>query len=622
VAPPRRKGQPSGLEGKAVEALREFDELNTAHRQFLTRYERNVDAYKGKITERSKASEHTHQLAPPYAEHIIETTVASMLDEQLRFKITPAHRLYQSPDELELAEKGAKAHQILLRMQMKLDRFDEKPRPWVLQERLAGMSPAKVYWRQSAKKRKRLVDTGFAGIPHLEVTEQAETVYDGPCVEVCDMTDFFWDDQAVSLDACGVVCHRTWPTFEECKRMQRLGYWENVDQLPATRDFSADLDERDRKWIDQKRGRIEVLEIWRREESGAMRVYTVANRTVLLREMDNPFWHGEFPFVLFVGQPLPFRILGRAQVEKIAALQEALWSIANQRLDNLMYLNNAIQMFNEDLIDDLDGQEWYPGARWVSQGPPDQAFQMWTPNPVPAQISIPAEGMVKADMQNLAGGFPFTSTSEAQTVNASTATEASLVASLAQRSIIGAKRQLYDGYRRIGQMMLELNQQFVREPVYSLVIGANDSYEQMEIVPQMLQGEYLFDIEPMTESLMRQERRSEGLSLFQALAPAALQAAPALAAQGVLFNMQKIFNTALESYDHEETDSWWLPMPQQAAPPGGMPGMGTPPSPDQGPGGVTNPSLAAGPQAVSNGNSMAPASMMQQFLADQTPSNA
>jgi len=94
---------------------------------------------------------------------------------------------------------------------------------------------------------------------------------------------------------------------------------------------------------------------------------------------------------------------------------------------------------------------------------------------------------------------------------------------------------------------------------------------------------------------------------------------------GAKLNTRKLYERVLESYDITNTEQWFQPEPppgQQQPPgqPGQPPGMGTPPSPEnqQAPQGVTNPSLAAGPQAVSNGNSMAPASMMQQSLAAQT----
>jgi hypothetical protein len=437
--------------------------------------------------------------------------------------------------------------------------------------------------------------------------------------------DFFWDDSATSLETCSMVVHRTWPTFEECKRMQRIGRWQNVDELRKERDMSVGLGEREKGGDpDKKRGRLEVVEIWRRMDDGTIRVYVIAERNVLLAEYDNPFDHGQFPFVLFVGQSTPFRIPGRPQIEKLSDLQSALWVVMNERLQNLVLLNNAVSIFNEDLVEDMDANDVYPGAKWAVHGDVNAAVGSWNPNPTPAQISIPAESMIKADMQNLGGGFPFTSTSEASNVNASTATEASLTASLAQRSIMEAKRHLYECYRRIGQMWIELNQQFTREPVYALVVGADDQMEMKEIMPWILEGEWVFDIQPMTESLMRQERRSEAGSLFQMVMPTVQIGAMT----GALVNTKRMYENLFESFDIADVDGMFMSAPpaQPGAPPGGpqgVPGMGTPPNPANAPqNGATNPSLAAGPLAPSNPMSMAPGQMMQQFNADTSPRNA
>jgi DNA uptake protein ComE-like DNA-binding protein len=63
------------------------------------------------------------------------------------------------------------------------------------------------------------------------------------------------------------------------------------------------------------------------------------------------------------------------------------------------------------------------------------AVTQWQPQPLP-QDSLQAESQIlKTHMQNLAGGQPFTSTSEANQINANTATEAALVTNLAQAAV-------------------------------------------------------------------------------------------------------------------------------------------------------------------------------------------
>ncbi len=589
----------------------------------MRRYERNRRAYEGVIEMRSEAAKWTHKLPPPYAEHIIETTVASLLDERLRFRVRPKPRLWNDAEELRRVELGAKAFEILLGQQLAQTRFHEKQRQLVLQERLSGLGVAKVYWRSSTRMRKRLVWPSEPGSYPLPVeTEEPDTAFDGPCVDVVDVRDFFWDDAASSLDECGVVAHRIWVTFAEAKAFERAGAWRNVDELKQHgRDFSAAFDERSAS-SEQKRGRIEVLEIWRRERDNKIRVYTVGQRSVELAQRDHPFWHGEMPFVVFAAQPKPFRIPGRPQIEKIAALQEALWSLGNQRLDNLELINNAVVLMREDM-DDPEAFQFFPGAVNTVSSPQDVV--LWQPDARAAEVSIPAEQMLKQDMQNLAGGFPFTSTSEARTAQANTATEASLVASIAQRSIVTAKTMLYYAYERIGQQLVELDGQLVREPTYVQAVGIDEPGEVTEILPQMLQGDWLFSVDPMSESIMRQERRAEALSFFQTLLQSA-QVNAMLAAQGFMrpLDWERVYRDLLEAYD-KVPDGYFKQGPAPQLP--GQ-GMGTPPQPGQQPQngqpqGVTNPQLAAGPGSPAHPASMSPlAARRQRFAAGSGASNA
>lgn len=533
--------------------------------------------------------------------------LSSMLDEKLRFKVKPRPRLFEA-GELQLALKGAEAHEILLSFQLDADRFDEKKRPFVLQERVAGMSPAKVYWRTSTRKRKRISEEKVMGLfPRLVETEQVETLYDGPCIEVIDVRDFVFDTGAVSQDRCGFFAQRMWLTKAEAEAFAKAKVFKHVDKMQESSDSSRDTITKKNK------DRFEVWEIWQERSDGTWQVFYVGNRNVLLEERDNPFWHGEHPFVVFSAQSKPFRLIGKSQVQKLMAIQEMIWSTAYQRGLNLDLINNAIVLMREDM-DDPEAFVFEPGAINTVAVPGEVV--LWTPDSTGAQVSLPAEQMLKADLQNLAGGQPFTSTGEARNVQANTATEASLVANIAQQNLVTAKTQLNYAYRRICQQMIELNQQFVRDPVYVGIVDLDTPQEQQEITPIMLQGDFFFDPAPMDESLMRQEKRAESMAVFNALAQAA-QLNAMLAAQGFMRPMdwERVFTDLLEAHD-KDAKLYFKDAPAPQLP--GAPGQ--PPAPGQGapqasPNGVTNPMLAAGQLAPSNENSMSPVAALQQYQA-------
>jgi hypothetical protein len=607
------------LPDDAAKALTRLEDCTTHHRSFCDRVDARHRSYWGHMEKRSKAARWTHKHAPKYVNHIVETTLASLVDEELRFRVRARSKMYE-PGEFERAAAGAKALEILLRWQLEQCHFDEQQRPYVLQNMIAGLTVGKISWQNTTRLRRKLVTqpqlvedpvTGepLGYVPRLVEVEQPDTVFDGPMFEVCDVRDFFWDEAAVSLDRCSVVAHRVWMTFDELKQAEKRGLYKNVDELKESKDFSGD-DYSDREFDanDAKRtkNRVAVEEIYWRTPSG-IRTCTLGNRTVLLKEpRDNPYWHGEYPFVVCSTQPDLFRIPGMSQVEKIMELQEALWDLINQTADNLEFINNAIAIVPEG----FDYEGWRHEPQAVNEAPDPSSVQMWAPNVIPAQVSLGHQALLKGEMQNLAGAFPFSSGTESQTMDQKTATGASIVTSLAQRSIAAQKYQLYLSYQRMGQQFLELDQQYVREPVWVEVVGVDSQPEFEQILPEVLQGQFNFSMRPMTESMMRQEKRAEALAKFQVL----MQAVPLFAMAQLPINPKTLLEDFLEAYDEPDVERFFSSQPQPAmAAAGGQPGQ---PSPNGGqPLGVTAPQSIDPAVSPSNQVSMSPELMNQRARA-------
>jgi hypothetical protein len=158
-------------------------------------------------------------------------------------------------------------------------------------------------------------------------------------------------------------------------------------------------------------------------------------------------------------------------------------------------------------------------------------------------------------------------------------------------------------YERIGQQMMELNQQYVRDAQYVEVVGLDSDYELKTILPEMLQGSYRFDIGPMNESLMRQEKRAEQIQLYDKI----MQTAQILVMMGAPPNGRALAEDLLEAYDKHDLDRYFAAQPPPQAPPG-VSGAGG----EQQQGGQTNPGLAAGPQSPSSQLSMSPEMFAQQ----------
>ena len=597
------------LSGKAGEALAELDELQGDHDDFVAAIEAAEDSYNGIFKASSEAASWTHQQTPRYVQHIVETTIASMIDPDLKFEIEARPKFYDAGEQ-ERVRKGAQGFEWLLDWQLTQDRFAEKQRDMLLQERLGGISWCKVYWHKSTRMKRKLHQDPETPYPSLVETDVPAVEFDGPCVEVCNNRDLVWDMGATTVERCSMIGHRLFVTYAEALAYQRVGIWKNVEALKDR--------ERTRQGENDRRrqGRIEVWEIWRREENGKINVYTVGERNTLLSERESPYWHGRMPFVYFSSRKKPLQMNGWSQVDQLKEIQEQLWSVENLTLDALMLSIMPIIMFREDM-DDPEALVFEPYARWPVTDP--SQVKMWTPEYNQAQVGLPHIQRLKADLQNLAGSQPFTSTSEARTMGANTATEASLVASIAQRSLTTAKTHWFQTCERVGQQFVELDQQYVRDPVYVTILDVDSEREIKEILPEMLQGEFNFSIRPMTESLIREARRAEATSKFQALG----QMLPMIAgissqSQGAIpaMNPWALVEDYVEAFDQGPVERYQMKAAPAPTPAGGSgpPGQQQP-RPETQTQGVTNGALAAGPQSPSNPDSQSPEVAMARFMA-------
>jgi len=606
-------------------AVAYFDEAKKHHRAFVTKVEENYKSYRGIIEEGTQAAQWTSKAHPPYINHIVETTLASLVDDELRYQIRPRPNIEMllDPNAAARAVEGAKLHQALWDWQIKRDGFSYIQRPFVLQNAIAGMTVAKTFWTEKSERRRKMVPqqepltgpdgtpmTDPMGQPIMTTTLKEQTavsvVYDGPTTEVRDVRDFLWHESAVSVDKARYVIDRVWLTLEEIEQAVSdgtmgpdAGGWSIAEVKKALgegKDFKDDLAYREQElWsIDRTKDLIEVLEVWDQVERDRI---VVANRKALLGFGDFPFFHAGPPFVVCSTQPDLFRIPGISQVEKVLHLQNLLWSVMNQRIDNLKLINNAIFWFRPD-IEDPDEYEFEPGARWPVEDPAQ--VQMWAPQVIPAEVSLGAESIIKGDLQNLAGGFPFTSSTESQTVDQKTATGASIVTNIAQRSINLAKTEVYRAWEQVGYQRMVLNQQFIREVTVAPLIGLDGQREFQLILPELLAGDYDFILEPISDTLMKQEEQASANALMQlALATMPVMIPLAQAGQGKVLNLQAFVEDLLRAYDKEDTDRYF----SRFTPPpmAGMPGQqqGTPPANGQVPQpGQPNPVGITGPNSI------------------------
>lgn len=619
-------------------------ECKSFHSDLMSKVKTRYDAYKGIVNRVSNAATWNSQLYPPYIMHIVETSLASLVDDKLRYRIRPRATLetYFDPSAGERARMGAEAHQVLFDWQVKRSKLQSQLRPFMLQNAIAGITVAKTLWSTKEERRRQLVPVehplvdemdqpiyGPDGTPmkHVQLEEQVKvvTTYDGPITETRDIHDFMWHEAATTIENARYLVDRVWMSPEDYWKgysgenpvwgPDRGGWTEKQAReiLGSSKDFTDDhanrWDEGNRKTT---KDLIEICEVWDQVRN---EVTTIVNRSVLASYKTKfPFYFETPPFVACTTQSDLFKVVGISQVEKVMDLQTMIWDVANQRLDNLRLINNAIFFFRPDL-EDPDAFEFAPGAMWPMEDP-TQVGQ-WQPNPIPAEVSLGAEALIKGDMQNLAGGFPFSSGTDSQTVDQKTATGASIVTQLAQRSVDMAKKAAYEAWEQVGQQRMVMNQQFIREPTVAPVLGLDDEEELKIIMPEILAGDYAFEIEPIADALAKQDEQASAQGLFQV----ALQAAPiiaALAAQGqaTMINFDALWEDTLKAFGKEDKQRYFkasapsAPLPTQ----GGQAGQ---PLEDAGgqPAGVTAPQSIDPAVSPSSSLTLSPIGNLQRAMA-------
>jgi hypothetical protein len=551
--------------------LNKIDEDLRAHDSFRETVERRYRVYDAVIDPKSQANDWNNKYAPHYAFQILETMVAALIDPKRRWRVRGRSRM-DSPDALTAIREGARALEILLAFQLGEDGFFVKQRAHRLQGLIAGTTAWKTCWRfeehqrtrnQTVEEDKHDEDGNYIGsLPVVKPATSGEIVRDDPSVEVVDVRHLIWPKNAVSWETADRLTHRVFYPFDELKRLEALGVYRNVDDLKDTRGFASEHTDQEDSVFKASPGKndVEVLECWERTADGSEQLTAIGNRKTLLRNRSSPFWHGQFPFVGCSAMPYPFRLAGKSEVEVIEDLQEMMWTLQNQQLDNLQLLNNAIVLISSD-VDDVDAFEFAPGEKWLMDRA-DQVSILET-NPITAELASGAIARIKADMQATSGGTPWLS-GDQQGASSDTATEASLLTSLAQRRV-SAKKHFFDlADAQVGEQFIELNQQFLDQPRYLEIVGA-DGEEGLQLIdPQQFNSlRFKVEIESMDESMMRQERRSEAIAKLNAVANVVAQMV-GIPGQPTP-NIKQYVDDILREFGVDDTDRYWSQTPPPQA---------------------------------------------------------
>jgi hypothetical protein len=564
---------------------------------YVDKVERRYRAYRGmqelKVEE---GDEWRSRLTTPYILQTVEGMIATMLDPNPMWTVTPRPQPFEPLEVIMARLGGGEIASQALQWAMDNDDFQMKQRPFMQQDLVAGKTVAKIGWR--TKKTKRMVLTPveaqildqFGNVTHsfpsTQEEEQTVTIFDGPSMTVRDVRDFFRPESATNVDDAAWVIDRSWQTFDALKKMEQAGLYKHVDELKETQNIAGQTGYGEREQIlrnqDRTKGLIEVLEYWTDE-----RVITVGNRRVVLQDIPNPYRHGRKPFVVCSAMPDAFQMDGISVVEALGQIQQMLWTVQNQAIDNTRLAGNLITLIRSD-VDDPDSFEFHPGAQWIVEDPQQVSTLPIDPNI--GNTSIQREQLIKGDLQNIMGGLPMAGGVSSGTIDQTTATGMSIITSIAQK-IISARKQHYTwAYEQIGEQFLQVMGQMMRGDRAVSVMGKEGNRRLILVSPLDLQGDFDCKISVMDDSMLRQEKRQEEQAKLQTAANVS---------QILPLNLKAFMEDFLKSYGVQDTEKYFANTPgtkgAAAATPQSPPGgMASPPSP----GGPSGPPVPGNPSGM------------------------
>jgi hypothetical protein len=296
----------------------------------------------------------------------------------------------------------------------------------------------------------------------------------------------------------------------------------------------------------------------------------IGNRKVCIRDEPNPHWHGRKPIVIANTRPDVMQLQGIPETELVDHLQQALWTVQNLRMDNLLLTVQRGITYREGGVIDVDALELRPRFKWpVTDHDDIRPFEV---QPLPPEAYREEEGLLSR-MQLVTGINPYISGTQSVGTDQNTATGVSVLSEVASRLLRFKASQIqWKVFQRVYEQWGADIQQYMTDSVWVRIAGPGSEQAFKKVSPDEVQGEFDFRLVGAEEALSQQQRKNDAIALVNACAP--------LIQLGV-FNPAAVAKKVAEAFDMDNPQELLQPAPQHgpAAP---MPTNGGPPQMGQG----------------------------------------
>lgn len=448
-------------------------------------------------------------LAKPHIHIAVEHAVARMLSSLTQS--SPIVRvLPREPSDVE----RARAVEMLLDYQFERARLKLKLETWLRERAIFGFAPVYPYWRFDTEERSLRVET-----PEGIVTVKDEIpTFDGPDFDVGSVKYFYPDPWARDFTPDGIrwCIRRYWRSVESLKRKAKVGAIDeealkdlDTKALPPI-DDPFGWDDREFAYspematIASGEDVVEILEFLSSEK-----IITVANRRVVLREVENPFG-GELPFIVALRLPRPEEPFGVGFVEPILRTWYQINAIANARIDNLALILRPMWKIRRGMVD--KSQLVAEAGRVIELGDPEDAGVLQFPDVTAS--SFQEELFLKGDIE----GATINETARGQAPpNVRSGAQAlALIEAASERLQMDISSFVETGLVPLARFFLSLSRQFLDAETAIRVIGPK-GIEFVTISPQDLANEYDIKVEAGVRNVPKALEAEQLLNLAGAM---------------------------------------------------------------------------------------------------------
>lgn len=287
-------------------------------------------------------------------------------------------------------------------------------------------------------------------------------------VESIDPANLYFDPQATEINAARWVIYAVPKTTQWVK--EQFGTEIEAD---STQSFETEI--YDRVGPEQAKDRVMLYARWERVDGKLNVVYAAGGK--ILKEVNDVYAHGEYPFIPFVSKKRRKSIVGISEARNLMENQKLLNKFIEMPSSSALLTANPIALINQR--SGIDKGKWVsqPGTVWETAMDPREAVHWLQPPNFPSDV-YKLTDMLTGYIEKIGGVYDSMTGDTPKGVTAASAIQ--LLQEQGSIPIKGIARNLYSSLKEVYKQMIELVKQFYTETRYLRITGEEGGMEFLE----------------------------------------------------------------------------------------------------------------------------------------------